>query len=463
MAKSIGRYELQAELGRGGMAAVYRAVDSRTNREVALKLISQQLSRDPAFAARFAQEAKAVAALEHPNIVFLYDSGEADGWLYLVMRYMKGGSIKEQISQGSLPLQQAYDVVQRIGGALDKAHSKGIVHGDLKPANILLDEDQEPYLSDFGIGRVVQSNPEFLAKIGQTVDTVAYMSPEQSLGKELDGRSDIYALGIVLYEMLTGIHPFAGTATTASAMVAAHVGEPVPDIVARNPNLPPDLTAIVQKAMAKDPAERYETGQEMAGALNAALSGKLQTATAAGIVALAAAATEAVPGPPAKQPLAQPAKATRRKIPIWVFALAGLIFIACFVVTAAGGAFVIFSRSTPTPTPTVTLTPTPTGTPTRTATPSKTPTKTLAPSRTPTRTPTPSKTPRLSRTPTITPTPTPTVTPTPTPTLAPPTATPQPPTATPRPPTATPQPPTATPQPPTIEPPTPTATPNPYL
>jgi serine/threonine-protein kinase len=215
MAKTIGRYEIRDELGRGGMATVYLAADTRLDRDVALKLLDQQLTSDAAFAIRFEREAKTVAALEHSAIVSLYDFGEADGWLYLVMRYMPGGSLRDRIARQPLSPQEAHHVVRRIGGALDKAHRSGVIHRDLKPGNILLDEDQEPYLSDFGIVKVATGgDEEYLTQTGQTLGTFAYMSPEQLLGKDMDGRSDIYALGIVLYEMLTGKHPFAETATT---------------------------------------------------------------------------------------------------------------------------------------------------------------------------------------------------------------------------------------------------------
>jgi hypothetical protein len=410
MAKTIGRYEIRDELGRGGMATVYLAHDTRLDRDVALKLLDQQLTADAAFAARFEREAKTVAALEHSAIVSLYDFGEADGWLYLVMRYMPGGSLKQRIAQSPLSPQEAYNVVRRIGSALDKAHRNGIIHRDLKPGNVLLDEEQEPYLSDFGIVKVATGgDEEYLTQTGQTLGTFAYMSPEQLLGKALDGRSDIYALGIVLYEMLTGKHPYAETATTSAAMVIAHTQEPPPDISKDNPDLPPAFKAIIEKALAKDPADRYATGAEMAAAVGEALSGKAAGPSAA-VLATAAATGGSAPPPAAGAGRAAGQTSGR---PSWTLIAVGLVVVAVLVVVGLLAAGVFDSSGEPevaalpsptfteappataTPVP-ATETPTPKPTeapPTATATPADTPTPTLLPTETPTATPSPTNTP----------------------------------------------------------------------
>ncbi len=360
MAKSIGRYEIREELGRGGMAVVYRALDTRLDRDVALKLLDQKLTSDAAFAARFEREAKTVAALEHSAIVSLYDFGEADGWLYLVMRYMPGGTLKQKIGRGPLTTQEAYNVVRRIGGALDKAHNKGIVHRDLKPANVLLDDEQEPYLSDFGIVKLATGGEEeFLTQTGQTLGTFAYMSPEQLLGQDLDGRSDIYALGIVLYEMLTGKHPFSEAATSA-AMVIAHTQQPAPDITTDNPDLSPAFAAVIEKALAKEPVDRYATGAEMATAINEAMTG---TSAAAPALAVAAATAATAGTPPKIPPDPQPATGDIGAAPPWALIAIGLAVVAILIVVglfAAG----VFGSSEPEDTavipPTVTIvTPTP--------------------------------------------------------------------------------------------------------
>jgi serine/threonine-protein kinase len=312
MAKSIGRYEIREELGRGGMSTVYLAFDPKLHREVALKLMDQNLTADPAFSARFEREARIVAALDHTAIVSLYDFGEANGWLYLVMPYLKGGSLKGRIAQGPLSARQAYGVVRRIAGALDKAHSKDIIHRDLKPGNILLDEEQEAYLSDFGIVKVAKGDTEYLTQTGQTIGTFAYMSPEQLMGEPLDGRSDLYALGIVLYEMLTGKHPYGDEMTTDAAMAVAHTQAPVPDVTKDNSALPPVFSEIIYKALAKDAGDRYATGRELAMAMYTALTGSKPAARAATAGAVrAAAATPAAPKPSSAapaidQPIVQP-------------------------------------------------------------------------------------------------------------------------------------------------------------
>lgn len=346
MAKSIGRYEIREELGRGGMAVVYRAFDPRLHRDVALKLLDQHLLANSTFATRFEREARTIARLEHNAIVPLYDFGEADGWLYLVMRYMEGGTLKKQIARGPLTARQINKVIGRIGGALDKAHGQGIIHRDLKPANILLDNEGEPYLSDFGIVKVAAGDTEYLTESGQTVGTFAYMSPEQVVAtKELDGRSDIYSLGIVLYEMLTGKHPF-GEAISTGAMVAAHIQKPVPDVTNDNPALPAACVAVVKKAMAKDPNDRFATGREMTAAVQAFLS-KLpadpETAKQQSIEQPAVKQVkkdEPIEEAPAWQQAIlpgrrQPASKQNRRTRTWIVIAASVAIIVCFCIAAA--------------------------------------------------------------------------------------------------------------------------------
>jgi serine/threonine-protein kinase len=375
MARSVGRYEIREELGRGGMAAVYLAHDPKLDRQVALKLMDQQMSSDPTFAARFEREAKTIAGLEHSAIVSLYDYGEADGWPYLVMRYMKGGSLKALIARGPLSPRQAYRIVQRIGSALDKAHRENIVHRDLKPANILLDEEQEAFLSDFGIVKVAKGDHEFLTQTGETVGTNAYMSPEQVMGQKLDGRSDIYALGLVLHEMLTGKHPYADSAMTSGAMAVAHVQAPVPKVVDSNPDLPAALDEVIGKAMAKAPGDRYATCREMTVALQAALSAPAKTTAAAATVheSPAAAPPKATAArrtqpPQTRQPATipevqpaeirqpattpaterspetavdQPGREAKRKTPVRVFVLIGVALFAVFCIALVAIGWII--------------------------------------------------------------------------------------------------------------------------
>ncbi len=261
--EKIGIYEVKSELGRGGMATVYRAYDPRFEREVAVKVLpSELLHSDPQFRLRFEREAKIIAQLEHTAIVPVYDVGEADSQPYFVMRYMNGGSLSERIKAGGLTIEDAARILGAIAPGLDEAHSKGIVHRDIKPSNILFDKRGNPYISDFGIAKLSQSgNVTGSAIIG----TPAYMSPEQAQGTEVDGRADIYALGIILFEMLTGQQPYQ--ADTPMAVAIKHITDPVPHIRKINPQLSEGVDAIIQKAMAKDKSQRFASAVEMTNAL----------------------------------------------------------------------------------------------------------------------------------------------------------------------------------------------------
>ncbi len=262
--QKIGRYEIKSELGRGGMATVYKAYDPLFEREVALKVLPREMLHDPQFRVRFEREAKTIAALEHPAIVPVYDVGEEDGQPYFVMRYMTGGSLQERIAQGPISLSEAARIFTKLAPALDEAHTKGIIHRDLKPGNILFDRIGEPYVSDFGIAKITQAQGATVTG-GAIIGTPAYMSPEQAQGEQVDGRSDIYALGVILYEMLSGVQPYQ--ATTPMAVVVKHITEPIPHILDSNPNLPVDIEPIIEKAMAKSRDERFGTATELADAV----------------------------------------------------------------------------------------------------------------------------------------------------------------------------------------------------
>ena len=261
---NIGRYEFLEQLGRGGMATVYRARDPRFEREVAIKLLPREFMHDPNFKARFVREAQTVARLEHPAIVPVHDFGEYEGQLYLVMRHMSGGSLADLIETGGLGLEQAAAVVLRVAAALDYAHARGVIHRDLKPGNVLFDETGHAYLADFGIARLVEATLE-LTRSGVYIGTPAYMSPEQVRGDlELDGRSDVYALGIILFEMLTAKQPY--TADTPTKLMMKHVLEPVPHLRDLDPTQLPAADQIVAQAMAKDREERFASPAELAEA-----------------------------------------------------------------------------------------------------------------------------------------------------------------------------------------------------
>ena len=267
--EKIGLYEIKSELGRGGMATVYRGYDPRFEREVAVKVLPRELLHaDPQFRLRFEREAKIIAQLEHSAIVPVYDVGEADGQPYFVMRYMNGGSLSERIQAGVSSIEEAARILEVIAPALDEAHSKGIVHRDIKPSNILFDRKGNPYIADFGIAKLVQDQAGNMTGSG-IIGTPAYMAPEQASGEAIDGRADIYALGIILFEMLTGKQPYE--ADTPMGVAIKHIIEPVPHILVVNPKLPAGMDMIIQNAMAKDRSKRFATALEMANALKALL------------------------------------------------------------------------------------------------------------------------------------------------------------------------------------------------
>jgi serine/threonine protein kinase len=267
--QKFGRYEIKAEIGRGGMATVYHAYDPRFEREVALKVLPREMLHDPQFRTRFEREAKTIAMLEHPAIVPVYDFGEEDGQPYFVMRFMTGGSLTERMKQGAMTIQEVAHLFKRLAPALDEAHAKGIIHRDLKPGNILFDQYGEPYISDFGIAKIAatQTNVTGSAIVG----TPAYMSPEQAQGEGIDGRSDIYGLGVILFELLSGQQPYHGD--TPMSVVIKHITEPVPNILDIKPGLPPSTETIIAKAMAKDRDQRFPTVKTLAEALEAVAQG----------------------------------------------------------------------------------------------------------------------------------------------------------------------------------------------
>ncbi len=272
MPRNIGRYQIKAELNRGGMSVVYLATDPRFGRDVAVKLLPRTMQDQPNVRERFEREYRIIAGLEHPCIVPVYDVGEEDGQPYLVMRHMTGGSLADLLTYGRLNMTDAVRITQRLASALDEAHTRGIIHRDLKPGNILFDNHGDAFLSDFGIVKLFENDTGAQAMTGSVVlGTPAYMSPEQALGKPLDPRSDIYSLGAVLYEMLTGVPPYKGPTSISVAM--KHVVEPVPNPREYRPDLLQDVVAVVEKALAKEADARFNSAGEMALALAAASAG----------------------------------------------------------------------------------------------------------------------------------------------------------------------------------------------
>src|ERR687894_2922516 len=253
MASPVGtllndRYRLDAQVGTGGMSTVYRAFDTVLERQVAIKVMHREISTDPDQLERFRREARAVAQLNHPHVVGVIDAGEDDGTPYIVFEYVEGETLKQRIRRlGRLPIGEAVAYAIEIARALGAAHDRGIVHRDVKPQNVLVDEEGSAKVTDFGIARTLDQ--EQLTADGRVLGTTDYVSPEQALGHPVTGQSDLYSLGIVLFEMLTGDVPFHGENQVAVAM--KHVREAMPDVQALRPEVPASLARVLDRATDK--------------------------------------------------------------------------------------------------------------------------------------------------------------------------------------------------------------------
>ncbi|MCP4417139.1 MAG: protein kinase [Chloroflexi bacterium] len=302
--KQLGSYQIVSQLGEGGMAAVYKAYQPRMDRYVALKILPRYYASDPEFVARFKQEARVIAKLEHPHILPVHDFGEEDGYTFMAMRMVDSGTLTDWILENQpLSLAQIRRIISQVGDALDYAHSKEVVHRDVKPSNILVDKRGNCLLTDFGLAKMVETSVK-LTRTGGILGTPAYMSPEQGMGQKIDYRTDMYSLGVILYEMVTGRPPYQ--AETPMAIVIKHIQAPLPLPYKYNPDIPEALERVILKSLAKDREDRYATTGDFVTALQSAT----EPATVAGVTA-----PQLQPQPPVAEevvelPPAEPALAT---------------------------------------------------------------------------------------------------------------------------------------------------------
>lgn len=267
--KTLGQYQIIKSIGQGGMAKIYLAYQPSVKREVAIKVLASDLQENTSFVNRFAKEVEVIAHLQHPQIIPVYDFGKQDDALYIVMAYMRGLTLAERIDNApkGLPDEETIRLIDLICAGLDYAHSKGIVHRDLKPNNILMDENNHPYIADFGLAKLSEGKLELTNTM--MTGTAAYMAPEIAQSGKSTKRADIYSLGIILFEMLTGRLPFQGE--TPYKMLSAHINKPVPNIREFRRDLPQAVQAVLEKALAKNPVNRFDTAGQMVTELKSAM------------------------------------------------------------------------------------------------------------------------------------------------------------------------------------------------
>lgn len=398
--QTFGKYQIIESLGRGGMAEVYKAYQETLDRHVAIKVMHTFLAEDSDFLGRFKREARAMAALSHPHIVRVYDFEIQDDVYYIVMEYVSGGTLTKKLEELSakgqwLPLQETLKIILQVAEAMAYAHRQGMIHRDIKPSNIMLNEQGNAVLTDFGLAKIL-SGPTYTAT-NATIGTPAYMSPEQGMGETGDGRSDIYALSVLLFQMVTGRLPYQ--ATTPLATLMKHISEPIPSPLKYNPNVPAGVQQIIQKGMAKEPEARYQTANDLIRDLQQAI--RLAESDVTATLTVLPTVDLPTPGPTQLGPKPAPPK-----IP-WLWVGVGGFLVLLFLV----GLGVIFSagrgQATPTPESVVIVEPTATHSPSPTPTYSpEAATATLGPTATAIASPSPTATPTASHTPTLAPSPT---------------------------------------------------------
>jgi serine/threonine-protein kinase len=353
-----GRYELGELIGYGGMAEVHRGRDIRLGRDVAIKVLRADLARDPSFLNRFRREAQSAAGLNHPSIVSVYDTGEdvgAEGTSqpYIVMEYVEGRTLRDILkTEGRLPPRRAMEIVADVSAALDFSHRSGLVHRDVKPANVMITPSGAVKVMDFGIARAVADNSATVTQTANVIGTAQYLSPEQARGEAVDARSDVYSTGCLLYELVTGVPPFQGDSPVAVAY--QHVRENAAAPSSRVPGLPRALDSIVMKALAKNPQNRYQSAGEMRSDLQRALANQPVSAEAVMTDAERTQFIARTPPPPIMVPQGGESSGEperdRRNAVIWV-----AIVIALLVVVGVGAFFIYKLSSSNKGTPQVTV------------------------------------------------------------------------------------------------------------
>ena len=318
---ALGRYRIVEQLGRGGMATVFRCHDPNLDRFVAVKVLPSYYTEDPTFLGRFTQEAQAIARLNHPNILQIYDFGDDKGYTYIVSELVPGGTLQDRLIGEPMSVEQVISYMAPLSEAIDFAHASQVVHRDIKPGNVLINDSEQPILADFGLARMMESSTRF-TQAQQAVGTPEYMAPEQALGTDADYRADLYSLGIIVYQMLVGQTPFQSDTPAATLMAHIHRALPMPRLM--NPNIDETVEMVLLKALAKDPDDRFQSATEMVQALE----------TAAGITVTA---VRAVPPPP--RPAASPAGAATPAaqssgLPKWILA-AGVAVVMVLIAAAA--------------------------------------------------------------------------------------------------------------------------------
>lgn len=318
--KTLGEYQIVEQIGKGGMATIYKAYQPSLSRDVAIKVLPPYYAeQDETFLTRFKNEARAIAKLRHPNILMVMSSGEQEGLAYIVMEYVEAGTLKDRM-ESPLSLQDINLLIGQVASALDYAHGEGVVHRDVKPSNILLPKPDWALLTDFGLARMVGGTQ--VTKSGMTVGTPAYMSPEQGSGGKIDHRTDIYSLGVILYEMAVGEVPY--TAETPMAVVVKHIVDPLPVPRAKKPDIPEALQRVILKALAKDPDTRFQKAGELADALGKVASGKEEAVTILGPMETAEVSQQ--PEPPVQAaPTPPTAEKPKKRLPWLIIGIAAAV------------------------------------------------------------------------------------------------------------------------------------------